>query len=68
MTPVAVIDEYACTAHGDCADVAPDVFVVEDVARVVAAAPADVLTKAARACPSVAISVVDSDTGERLYP
>jgi ferredoxin len=68
MTPEAVIDEYACSAHGDCADVAPAVFVVEDVARVVAAAPVDVLLEAARACPSVAISVVDRDSGEQLYP
>ena len=62
------IDSDACLAHGDCAVVAPDVFVVDDVARVVAGAPDDVLLAAAQACPSVAISIVDEDTGEQLYP
>ena len=32
MSYLPVIDEAACAAHGDCAIVAPDVFVIEDVA------------------------------------
>jgi ferredoxin len=68
MTAIAIIDEYACSAHGDCADVAPNVFVVDDVARVVGTGPQELLLEAARACPSVAIAVVDGDTGEQLYP
>ena len=42
------IDGDACLAHGDCAVVAPDVFAVDDVARVVGTAPDDVLIAAAR--------------------
>jgi ferredoxin len=68
MTAVAIIDEYACSAHGDCAEVAPDVFVVDDVASVVGTGPRELLLKAARACPSVAIAIVDGDTGQQLYP
>jgi ferredoxin len=70
MTPTARIDERACAAHADCLDVAPQAFALsdDDVAVVVGAAPADVLVRAAEACPSVAISVIDGETGEQLYP
>jgi ferredoxin len=70
MTPVARIDERACAAHGDCLDVAPSAFALsdDDVAVVIGAAPEDLLVRAAEACPSVAISVIDDDTGEQLYP
>ena len=62
------IDHDACLAHGDCAVVAPDVFVVDDVARVVGDAPDDVLIAAAQSCPSVAIVLTDAETGEQVYP
>ena len=68
MTYIPFIDEAACAGHGDCAVVAPDVFRVEDLAVVVGTAPPDVLQRAAEACPSVAISVVDSETGHQVYP
>lgn len=63
-----IIDEAACAAHGDCALVAPKVFVVEDVAVVVGDGPPDLILEAARACPSSAIEVVDEATGETIYP
>jgi ferredoxin len=67
---MARIDGRACAAHGDCLDVAPDAFALsaEDVAIATGPAPADVLVRAAEACPSVAISVIDADSGEQLYP
>ena len=70
MTPIARIDERACAAHTDCLDVAPQAFALsdDDVAVVIGSAPADVLVRAAESCPSVAISVVDDETGEQLYP
>lgn len=68
MSYVIEVDEAACAAHGDCAAVAPDVFRVEDVAVVVASAPPEVLLRAAEACPSVAIVVIEDDTGEQVYP
>ena len=49
------IDEGACAAHGDCVDLAPEVFELDDVARVIGTAPDDVLLAAAEACPSAAI-------------
>ncbi len=70
MRPMARVDERACAAHGDCLDVAPQAFTLsdDDVAVVIGTAPADLLVRAAEACPSVAISVIDEDTGDRLYP
>ena len=70
MTVTARIDERACAAHGDCLDVAPQAFALseDDVAIVVGAAPPDTLVRAAEACPSVAITVIDDDSGEQLYP
>ncbi len=70
MSTVARVDEAACAAHGDCLDVAPQAFALSDdeVAVVSGSAPPDLLVRAAEACPSVAISVVDEATSERLYP
>jgi ferredoxin len=61
------IDEEACAAHGDCEAIAPEVFQVDDVARVIGTAPDDLVMEAARACPSVAIQLID-ESGHQVYP
>jgi ferredoxin len=68
MTYLAEIDDGACAAHGDCVDVAPEVFELDDVARVIGTGPDELLLKAAEACPSAAIRIVDRQTGEPVYP
>lgn len=68
MTIIARIDEHACAAHGDCVELAPHAFALEDTAAVIGSAPYDTLLAAAQACPAVAISIVDDDTGEQLFP
>ena len=68
MRLVPVIEEAACAAHGDCVDVAPGVFELEDVAVVVGQGPGEKILEAARACPSSAISVIDADSGRQIYP
>jgi ferredoxin len=68
MRCIAKIDNLSCSAHGDCAAIAPAVFEVDDFAHVVGDAPYDVLVEAAEACPAGAITVVDADSGEQLYP
>jgi ferredoxin len=68
MTYVVQIDEQACAAHGDCVDVAPAVFALDDVARVIGSGPAGVLLAAAEACPSTAIAIVDAETNQQVYP
>ncbi|MGZ4188077.1 MAG: hypothetical protein ACXVSF_22270 [Solirubrobacteraceae bacterium] len=47
---------------------APEVFELDDVARVIGTAPDEVLLAAAEACPSAAILLVDQRTDEQLYP
>ena len=68
MTYLIQIDEAACAAHGDCVDIAPGVFALDDVVRVIGEGPDEVLLAAAEACPSVAIHVVDAETSEPIYP
>ena len=68
MGCIAKVDELSCSAHGDCALVAPGVFEVDDVARVVGDGPRELLIEAAQSCPAGAISVVDTETGEQIYP
>ena len=68
MSIVPVVDPAACSAHGDCAVVAPDIFRIDDVAVVIGSGPPELVVEAAEACPAVAISVLDEATGEYLYP
>jgi ferredoxin len=68
MTCTVLIDEASCLAHGDCAEIAPDVFRVDETAVVIGAAPLEELRAVAEACPAAAISIVDDATGARLYP
>jgi ferredoxin len=68
MAYLPVIDESACLAHGDCEALAPDVFQVEEVARVIGSAQLETLLSVAEACPASAISVIDEDSGEQAYP
>lgn len=68
MSYVPQIDESACAAHGDCAVIAPDIFRVDDIATVIGTGPDELILEAAEACPSVAITVIDDETGETVYP
>lgn len=63
------IDPYACSGHGDCVDVAPPVFRLEDdVAIVIGDGRSDLVVRAAESCPSAAITIIDRATGNQLYP
>jgi ferredoxin len=53
------IDEAACSAHGDCAAIAPQVFRVDDTAVVIGDGPDELVREAARACPAAAIVLID---------
>lgn len=68
MTYLPVVDTNACAGHGDCVDVAPEVFILGDVATVIDTGPKDLLVKAAEACPAAAITVIDEDSGAPVYP
>lgn len=68
MTYVPVVDPDECSAHGDCVEVAPQVFRLDDTAVVIGTASPELILEAAEACPAVAISVVDEESGETVFP
>lgn len=68
MPYVPRIDEAACAGHGDCVEIAPQVFELDDIARVIGTGPPQLILEAAESCPSAAISVFDEETGEQVYP
>ena len=69
MTYIPLVDPDECSAHGDCVEIAPEVFRLDgDVAAVIGTGPFEKILEAAEACPAVAISVVDDGTGETVFP
>jgi ferredoxin len=68
MSYVAMIDPDECLAHGDCVEVAPEVFRLDDTAVVIGTAPLELLLQAAESCPAVAITILDEETGAGRYP
>lgn len=68
MTYMVQIDDGACAAHGDCVEVAPDVFELDEIAVVVGNGNDSLLLEAAESCPSTAILLLDSHSGDQIYP
>jgi len=68
MSYVPVVDADECSTHGDCVEIAPEVFRLDDTAVVIGSAPYELILEAAEACPAVAISIVDEATGEPVFP
>jgi ferredoxin len=63
-----IIDEAACAAHGDCQEIAPEIFRVEDVATVIGTGSDELMLEVARICPAVAIIVTDEPRGVQVFP
>jgi ferredoxin len=63
-----IIDETACSAHGECEELAPEVFRVDGVATVVGTGPDELILEVARICPAVAIVVTDEPSGVQVFP
>jgi ferredoxin len=68
MSYIPTVDQSSCIAQGDCVELLPDVFQLGDFAEVIGTGPEDAILQAARECPVEAITVVDSDTGEQIFP
>ncbi len=68
MTYIPVVDPNECSAHGDCVEIAPQVFRLDDTAVVIGTGPDELILEAAEACPAVAISVIDAETGNAVFP
>ena len=61
-----------CQAYGKCAAAAPDFFQVEDGRKVRLVGDSesmnDTVVKAAKSCPYRVITVVDTESNERIFP
>jgi len=68
MSHRAIVDPAECSAHGDCVEIAPTVFRLDDTAVEIGADSPELMIEAAEACPAVAISIVDEATGVTLFP
>ena len=68
MSYIPTIDESSCIAQGDCVELLPDVFVLDDFAKVIGTGSDELILAAARECPVEAISIVDSETGAQVFP
>jgi ferredoxin len=68
MSYKATVDPDECSAHGDCVEIAPSVFRLDDVAVVVGSDSPELMIEAAEACPAVAIAIVDEQSGENVFP
>jgi ferredoxin len=66
------IDSGKCQGYGACVKVAPEVFQLNSDNKAAsgdpAAAPDEIVLKAARCCPYRAVTVVDVETGAQLIP
>ncbi|MGO9449931.1 MAG: ferredoxin [Candidatus Binataceae bacterium] len=66
------VNKTRCISSGDCVETAPAVFQLDDNEKsdVVNAtgAPDATIIAAARSCPVKAITVVNEETGEQLFP
>jgi ferredoxin len=67
-----IVDRRRCIGSGNCVDVAPGVFQLDEVDTSVIANPAgampEVILAAANACPVDAIKIIDPHAGQQLYP
>lgn len=68
MSYLPTIEESACSAHGDCAAIAPHVFAIDEIATVIGPGTDAEILAAAEACPALAITVTDDTTGEVVFP
>ena len=68
MSYLPTIDQSSCIAEGDCVELLPDVFALDDFAAVIGPGPDDLILTAAKNCPVEAITVVNSQTGEQAFP
>jgi ferredoxin len=68
VTYIPTVDPSVCVAHGECVEIAPDVFRLDEISIVVGTGPPDLIMQAAEACPAIAISVVDDETGATVFP
>jgi ferredoxin len=69
---VVTVNKVRCISSGDCVEVAPGVFQLDEEGKSEIYNPTgasdDSIIAAARSCPVKAITVVDEETGSQLFP
>jgi ferredoxin len=67
-----VLDREKCMGDGNCVDLAPETFGIDDddksFVKDAAANWPEYVLKAARTCPADAITLYDAKTGQRVWP
>ena len=66
------VDREVCFGDSLCVDIAPDTFELDDEDKIVVKDAEgnwpEYILKAAKQCPNDAITLTDSQTGERIWP
>ena len=66
------VDHDVCVGNAMCPHIAPKVFALNDDRQSQVIDPdgdtSDVILEAAEACPVSAITVIDAETGEQMFP
>jgi ferredoxin len=72
MSLKITVNKTRCISSGDCVETAPAVFQLDadEKSNVInpTGAPDATILAAARSCPVKAITVVNEETGEQLFP
>jgi ferredoxin len=67
-----VLDREKCMGDGNCVDLAPETFSIDEDDRSYVLNPGgnwpEYVLKAAKTCPADAITLFDAETGERVWP
>jgi ferredoxin len=67
-----VLDRDKCMGDGNCVDLAPETFGIDEDDRSYVIDPqgnwAEYVIRAAKECPADAISLYDAETGKRIWP
>ncbi len=66
------VDRSKCRGHSNCLSLAPNVFDIDEQFKAVVTDPEgdsdEAVLKAAKLCPTLAITLEDEETGKRIFP
>ena len=67
-----IINRPKCIAAGNCIGTAPETFALDERSKAIVTNPEgnddDTIIEAARSCPTDAITILNAETGEQIWP
>jgi ferredoxin len=67
-----VINRPKCIAAGNCIETAPETFALDERSKAIVIDPEgnddNTIIEAARSCPTDAITILDAETEEQIWP